>query len=162
MRRPLASATMSRQSPPEATPRVPSQEQAWVLIFAAWFIATASALGALFFSEVMDLPPCVLCWYQRIVMFPLVVLLPLGLFPFDPRIVRYALPLAAIGTALAVLHVLLLHGLIPENIKPCTQGVPCGQNPIEWFGFLGIPHLSLAAFVAIVALLLGAKTRPQT
>jgi disulfide bond formation protein DsbB len=153
---------MLPQSRQEAAPRAPSQERAWALIFVAWFIATASALGALFFSEVMGLPPCVLCWYQRIFMFPLVLLLPLGLIPFDPRIVRYALPLAAVGTVLAIFHVLLLHGLIPESIKPCTQGVPCGQNPIEWFGFLGIPHLSLAAFVAIVALLLGAKTKLPT
>lgn len=130
-----------------------------MLIFAAWFIAAASALGALFFSEVMGIPPCVLCWYQRICLFPLVVVLPLGLFPFDPKIVRYALPLAAMGAAVAVFHVLLLHGLIPEKIKPCAQGVPCGQNPIEWFGFLGIPHLSLAAFAVILALLVGVKVK---
>jgi disulfide bond formation protein DsbB len=62
-------------------------DSAWALVFAAWVIATASTLGALFFSEVLELPPCVLCWYQRIFMFPLVLLLPVGLFPFDPRVV---------------------------------------------------------------------------
>ncbi|MDH4053003.1 MAG: disulfide bond formation protein B [Rubrivivax sp.] len=153
---------MPLQTSRETAPRAPSQDRAWALIFACWFVATASALGALFFSEVMGVPPCVLCWYQRICMFPLVVLLPLGLFPFDPKVVRYALPLAAIGAAVALFHVLLLQGLIPEDIQPCTQGVPCGQNPIEWFGFLGIPHLSLAAFLVIIALLFGAKTTPST
>jgi disulfide bond formation protein DsbB len=50
----------------------------------------------------MNLPPCVLCWYQRIFIFPLVLLLPVGLFPFDPKIVRYALPLSLIGWSIAL------------------------------------------------------------
>ena len=137
----------------------PSTERAWLLLFAGWVVATASTLGALFFSEVMGIPPCVLCWYQRICMFPLVVLLPLGLFPFDAKIVRYTLPLAVLGAAVALFHVLLVHGVIPERITPCTQGVPCGQNPIEWFGFLGIPHLALASFIVIIALLVAAHRR---
>jgi protein-disulfide isomerase len=53
-------------------------DAAWLLVFGAWLVATASTLGALFFSEIMELPPCLLCWYQRIFMFPLVLLLPVG------------------------------------------------------------------------------------
>jgi disulfide bond formation protein DsbB len=136
-----------------------AQEAGWSLVFAGWVVAASAMLGALFFSEVMKLPPCVLCWYQRIFMFPLVLLLPLGLFPFDRRVVRYALPLAGVGWALALFHVLLTYGLIPERVKPCTQGVPCGENPIVWFGFVSIPVLSLAAFSIIVALLVAAHTR---
>ena len=128
----------------------------WNLVFACWLVATSSTLGALFFSEVMGLPPCVLCWYQRIFIFPLALLLPVGLFPFDPKIVRYALPLSVVGWSIAVFHVLLTYGLIPEGVTPCTQGVPCGQNPIEWFGFVSIPLLSLAAFSIINVLLLTA------
>jgi disulfide bond formation protein DsbB len=125
----------------------------WTLIFAAWLIATISTLGALFFGEVMHLPPCVLCWYQRIAMFPLVLILPAGLFPFDRRVIRYALPLASIGWGFAIFHMLLIAGVIPESIKPCTQGVPCSEKVIEWFGFVTIPLLSVLAFSAIVALL---------
>lgn len=101
----------------------------------------------------MSLPPCVLCWYQRIFIFPLVLLLPVGLFPFDSKIVRYALPLSAVGWSIALFHVLLTYGLIPESIRPCTQGVPCALNQIEWFGFVSIPLLSLVAFSVINALL---------
>ena len=126
---------------------------AWTLIFGAWLIATVSTLGALFFGEVMQLPPCVLCWYQRICMFPLVLILPVGLFPLERKVVRYALPLAGIGWLFAVFHVLLIAGVIPESIKPCTQGVPCSEKVIEWFGFVTIPLLSVAAFSAIIALL---------
>jgi disulfide bond formation protein DsbB len=131
----------------------------WTLIFAAWLIATISTLGALFFGEVMHLPPCVLCWYQRIAMFPLVLILPAGLFPFDPKVVRYALPLAAIGWGFAVFHMLLIAGVIPESIKPCTQGVPCSEKVIEWFGFVTIPLLSVLAFSAILVLLVVALIR---
>src|SRR5512147_839751 len=120
------------------TSNMQATDSAWALVFVAWVIATASTLGALFFSEVLELPPCVLCWYQRIFMFPLVLLLALGLFPFDPRIVRYALPLSGLGWSIALFHVLLTYGLIPDSVKPCTQGVPCAQNPILWFGFVSI------------------------
>ena len=129
-------------------------ETAWTLVFAAWLVASVSTLGALFFGEVMQLPPCVLCWYQRIFMFPLALILPIGLFPFDRRVVRYALPLAVLGWMLAVFHLLLVAGVIPESITPCTQGVPCSEKVIEWFGFVTIPLLSAVAFSAIIALLL--------
>ena len=129
-----------------------NETTAWTLIFVAWLIASVSTLGALFFGEVMQLPPCVLCWYQRIFMFPLVVILPLGLFPLDRKVVRYALPLAALGWLFAVFHLLLVAGVIPESIKPCTQGVPCSQTVIEWFGFVTIPLLSAVAFSVIVGL----------
>jgi len=130
-----------------------SLQRGWTVVFGCWLVAASSTLGALFFSEVMGLPPCVLCWYQRICMFPLALLLPVGLFPFDPKVVRYALPLSVIGSLFAAFHVLLTYGLIPESIKPCVQGVPCALNAIEWFGFVSIPLLSLAAFSVINALL---------
>jgi len=131
----------------------------WTLIFSAWLVAAASTLAALFFGEIMQLPPCVLCWWQRIFMFPLALILPLGLFPFDPKVVRYALPLAIPGGLVAVFHQLLVAGVIPESIKPCTQGVPCSQTVISWFGFLTIPILSIFAFATLVALLLAAHIR---
>lgn len=138
---------------------MPNETTAWTLLFCAWLVASVSTLGALFFGEVMQLPPCVLCWYQRICMFPLVLILPVGMFPFDRKVIRYALPLAAIGWPFAVFHVLLIAGVIPESIKPCTQGVPCSEKVIEWFGFVTIPLLSVVAFSTIIALLVLAHFR---
>ena len=132
---------------------------AWGLIFGAWLVASVSTLGALFFGEVMQLPTCALCWYQRIFMFPLVLILPIGLFPLDRKVVRYALPLAVLGWPFAVFHVLLVAGVIPEEIRPCTQGVPCSEKVIEWFGFVTIPLLAVVAFSAIIALLVLALIR---
>ena len=131
-----------------------SAGSAWTLVFLAWLIAGASTLGALFLSQVMDIAPCVLCWYQRIFMFPLVFVLAAGLFPFDARLVRYALPLAVVGWMIALFHVLLVAGIVPENIRPCAQGIPCKDQVIEWFGFLTIPLLSLIAFSLIGLLLI--------
>ncbi|MBI5108862.1 MAG: disulfide bond formation protein B [Rhodocyclales bacterium] len=132
---------------------------AWRALFVAWMIAATATLGALFFGEVMNLPTCMLCWYQRIFMFPLALILPLGLFPLDRKLIRYCLALAAPGLLLALFHLLLVAGVIPENIKACTQGVPCSQTVAVWFGFVTIPLLSVTAFSAIIALLLVARAR---
>ena len=126
----------------------------WPLVFFSWVVATVSTLGAVFLGEVMGLTPCILCWYQRICMFPLVLILAAGLFPLDARVVRYALPLALVGLGIAVFHLLVSEGIVSETLTPCTQGVPCSQQLIEWFGFLTIPMLSVAAFAAITAMLL--------
>ena len=138
------------------TPAARYSESAWTLVFSAWLLATVSTLGALFFGEVMKVPTCVLCWYQRIFMFPLSIILPLALFPFDGRIVRYTLPLAVAGWGFALFHVLLVAGYIPEDVQPCTQGVPCSETYFELFGFVTIPLLALAAFSIIIALLAAA------
>ena len=134
----------------------------WTLIFIAWLIASISTLGALFFSEVMDLEPCVLCWYQRIFMFPLPVILLAGLYPWDKNVVRYALPLAVLGLLFTLYHCLLYLGYIPENMQPCSQGVSCADANMELFGFLPIPLLSLLSFIMIIALLLITRSRTST
>ena len=110
----------------------------WAILFLAWVLVTVSTLGSLFFSHVMGFAPCVLCWYQRICLFPLVFILTAGLFPFDKRVVKYALPLAIAGWLTAFYHTLLYSKIIPESIKPCSQGVSCTEKYIELFGFITI------------------------
>ena len=129
-------------------------ERDWNLLFACWLLASGSALGSLFFSEVMGFAPCVLCWYQRIALFPLVLILPMGLFPFDAKAAKFALPLTMAGLLTALYHNLLYAGLIPRSIQPCTQGVSCTEKYIEFFGFISIPLLSLLAMAATTALLI--------
>ena len=131
----------------------------WALVFGAWLIAALGTLGALFMSEIMGFEPCVLCWWQRIFMFPLVLILALGLFPFDPKVVRYALPLALIGLLVAGFHVLLTMDIIPETLAPCRQGIPCKTIQIEWFGFVTIPLLSFLSFLTLNGLLLASAIR---
>ena len=131
----------------------------WLLVFSAWVVAAVSTLASLFFSEVMGLIPCELCWYQRIFIFPLALVLLVGLLPLDRRVVNYALPLTVIGLLITVYHCLLFFGYIPETLQPCSQGVSCADDAMVLFGFLPIPLLSLAAFGAIFALLLKARNR---
>ncbi len=131
----------------------------WTILFICWLIASISTLGSLFFSEIMKFPPCVLCWYQRICLFPLVLMLSMGLFPFDKSVVKFALPLALVGWFIAFYHNLLYSGIIPESLQPCSQGVSCTEVNLDLFGFLTIPILSLIAFSTIVALLVILKRR---
>jgi disulfide bond formation protein DsbB len=131
----------------------------WNILFLVWLLASVSTLWSLFFSYVMEFAPCVLCWYQRIFLFPLVLVLAIGLFPFDRSVVKYALPLAIAGWLTAAYHNLLYSGIIPESIQPCSQGVSCTEEYISIFGFLTIPMLSLLSFTAITVILIVLKRR---
>ena len=131
----------------------------WNILFLVWLVASVSTLGSLFFSYVMEFAPCVLCWYQRIFLFPLVLVLATGLFPFDRSAVKYALPLAIAGWLTAAYHNLLYSGIIPESIQPCSRGVSCTEEYISIFGFLTIPMLSLLSFTAITVLLIILRRR---
>ena len=73
----------------------------WLLLFAAWSVALVSTLGALFIGEVMGQAPCVLCWFQRVFMFPLAVILAIACYRSDTGIWRYALPVAVPGGLIA-------------------------------------------------------------
>jgi disulfide bond formation protein DsbB len=125
-----------------------------ILRYAAWLTALIATFGSLFFSEVMKLPPCVLCWYQRIAMYPLVLVLGVGIALRESRLKAYALPLSLSGLAVSVYHNLLYYKVIPDSIKPFTSGVSCTAKQLEWLGFITIPLMALAAFTLINALLL--------
>lgn len=129
--------------------------------YVIWLLALVSAAGSLFFSEVMELPPCVLCWYQRIAMYPLVVILGIGILTDDRSWRKYSLALALAGLAIAVYHNLIYYGVIPESLTPCTQGVSCSERQIEWFGVITIPLMGLASFLTISALLLVYKGKKE-
>ena len=131
----------------------------WTILFICWIIASVSTIGSIFFSFVMEFAPCVLCWYQRIFLFPLVIILAIGLFPFDKSVVKYAFPLAIAGWLTALYHNLVYAKIIPESIQPCTQGVSCTEEYINLFGFLSIPMLSLLSFSIIIVFLVILKKR---
>lgn len=119
------------------------------LIFTAWLIATISTAGSLFFSDVMGFIPCTLCWYQRIFMYPLVLILGIGFFTEDHTSLKYAIPLTIVGLLVSVYHNLLQWKIIPETASPCKVGVPCAAKYIDWLGFITIPFLSMVAFLLI-------------
>lgn len=124
------------------------------LPYLAWMIALVSMVGSLFFSEVMNLPPCLLCWYQRIAMYPLVLIIAIGIISRDTRIKIYALPLCLTGLVISIYHNLLYYGVLPESIAPCTQGISCTSRQIELLGFITIPLMALTAFFGIALCLM--------
>ncbi len=119
-------------------------------LYLAWLQSVIAMAGSLFFSEVLHFPPCVLCWYQRICMYPLVAILTVGIFRKDKQVATYVLPLAIIGWCIALYHNLLYYQILPESMAPCVAGVSCTTKFISWFGFVTIPLLSFTAFTIIV------------
>lgn len=155
--------TIAKIHPAEASSNPSHREQpisphAWKWLFAAWIVALAATAGALFIGEVMGQVPCHLCWYQRVFMFPLAVILGIATFREDGGIWRYALPVAVIGWLVAAFHSLLFAGIVPEAIKPCGEGPSCSGADMAIVG-LPLPYLSLAAFTVIAVLLIPVSRR---
>ena len=124
-----------------------------VLPYVAWTQALVATVGSLAFSEILHLTPCTLCWYQRIAMYPLVLVIGVGVALGDRRVALYALPASVIGLGIAVYHNLLYYGVLPEGLGQCALGVSCTERQLELFGvpFLTIPTLSLIAFLVITS-----------
>ncbi|MFB9761033.1 disulfide oxidoreductase [Ectobacillus funiculus] len=119
-------------------------------LFTAWAASLTAMLGSLYFSEIMKYEPCTLCWYQRILMYPFVVLLGIAVIRKDYLIARYSLPLAIIGSAISLYHYSM------QKIPALSSGgaacgrIPCTGQYINWLGFITIPFLALTAFTIII------------
>nr|WP_281975091.1 disulfide oxidoreductase [Halobacillus litoralis] len=122
-------------------------------LYFAWLISVIATLGSLYLSEIKGFIPCELCWYQRIFMYPLSILLGIATFYNERQIIKYALPLSIIGGSISLFH--YMEQKVPgfAQIKPCTQGVPCSAEYFNWLGFITIPFLALTAFTLITVIL---------
>lgn len=128
-----------------------AQSQLSLWLFTAWLVSLAATLGALFIGEVLGQTPCVLCWYQRIAMFPLSWILGVACLTNDQRVGRYALPIALVGAIIALWHSLLYAGIVKEALVPCERNGPsCTDSAMLTFGGFPIPYLSLVCFIAII------------
>lgn len=124
------------------------------ILYIAWATALIATCVSLYFSEVAGYLPCMLCWYQRIAMYPLSITLLASILIKDSRAWAYSLPLAIIGWLIALYHNLLYYNILAESDATCRAGVSCTTEYIQWLGFLTIPLLSLIAFTVIIACLL--------
>lgn len=134
----------------------------WNLMFAAWLVALASTLGALFIGEVMGQAPCNLCWFQRAFMFPLVIILGVACYRADAAAWIYGLPTAVAGGLIAAFHSLLYFDIIPKKIEPCGIGPSCSNSDMLMLGQVPIPVLSFIGFAAIIGLLLSIRRRLES
>lgn len=120
-------------------------------LLAAGVAITATA-GSLYYSEIANFTPCTYCWYQRIAMYPLAVILPVGIWRRNGEALYTAVPLAVIGAAISVYHYQLQ--LFPDRGTSCAIDAPCSARWVEEFGFISIPFMAGSGFVAVIALTL--------
>jgi disulfide bond formation protein DsbB/mono/diheme cytochrome c family protein len=118
----------------------------YLALLAAW----TATCGSLFMSEVLGWVPCLLCWYQRIAMYPLSIILAVGILRRDKGLPKYALALAIPGACLSIYHYAIQKVPGLEVIAPCRIGVPCTSDYINWLGFITIPFLALTTFLIII------------
>jgi len=121
-------------------------------LWLAWLLALGASLAVIFIGEVLGQTPCSLCWFQRAFMFPLAILLGLGLWWRDLAVGRYGVVLALAGAAVALWHLALYAGLIPERIQPCAATGPSCTDANQAILGVPIPALALLSFLAIAAL----------
>ena len=149
-----------------ASERGSGLSRASLALYHAWLVALIATLGALLLGEVLGRIPCTLCWYQRIAMFPLALVLGIACLVDDHRVGRYALPLALAGAAVALYHTVLYTGLVSAPIVPCSQSGPsCTDRASQGISGVPLPMLSLACFAAIAVLLVlayRARSTPST
>lgn len=128
------------------------RKHALEILFIISLIATA---GSLYFSEIRGWTPCKLCWWQRIFMYPQVIVLAMALYKKSRDIIAYLIPLSVIGAVIAAFHYAeqLQARLAPANsLVPCdASGISCAATPIFHFGYITIPVMALSAFLLILA-----------
>lgn len=131
-------------------------ELASVALPVAFLVATTATAGSLYYSEVAHYTPCELCWYQRIAMYPLSLMLLIAVVRRDLDVSRYVVPQAVAGAVIATYHYQLQ--LFPDQGSTCDSANPCTFQWVDKFGFVSIPFMALAGFLAITALMITARS----
>ena len=124
-------------------------------LFLAWLIALVATIGSLFVSEILNIKPCIFCWYQRIFMFPLAIILGIAAYKNDNKIVPYVIFFPIIGGVIALVQTLLSY----LSLSSLVCGLECTQGNIKIFGFFELSIASFLAFTAIFVLLFISKKR---
>ncbi|MGD6844210.1 disulfide oxidoreductase [Bacillus infantis] len=139
----------------------PKQDPRENLLFLAWAASILAMFGSLYFSEVRHYEPCALCWYQRIAMYPLAVILGIAVIKKDYKISFYTMILSAAGACISIYHYSIQKvAFLGESALSCGR-VPCTGQYINWLGFITIPLLALTAFIIIfiTSLIIWKKTK---
>lgn len=122
-------------------------------LWLAWAIAAVATAGSLYYSEIAGFTPCKLCWYQRIAMYPLSVILGIAAFRHDHLVRRYVIPIVSIGAAISIYHYLIERFPSWAGDGSCDPTAPCTTVWVWQFHFISIPFMALSGFAAIAALL---------
>ena len=123
-------------------------------ISVAFFTVLASIFGSLFYSEILKYPPCTLCWYQRIFMYPQIIILGIGIILKDKRSVIYSFVLSFFGLIISTYQYLIQLGMT-ENYGICSltgSALDCSTNFFTSMGYITIPLMALSAFLFLTLL----------
>jgi len=127
-----------------------------LLLGISWLVVSVATAGSLYFSDIVGLPPCLLCWYQRIAMYPLVLLLGLAWLARDDRVWRYALPLSGLGFLTSLYHY-VIQWRPALDVVTCEAAAPCTARYLAVFGFMSIPFMAGAGFAFTAVLMLAVR-----
>jgi disulfide bond formation protein DsbB len=131
-------------------------------LWLAWLVALVTTLGSLYFSEVAHFTPCKLCWYQRIAIYPLSIVLLVAAIRRDRQVAWYVVPVAAVGAGFAIYQT-QLQAFPHQHSSFCTLAEPCTVRYVWEFGFVSLPFMALAAFTFIITMtLLAARARTDS
>lgn len=114
-----------------------------------WVVSLTATLGSLYFSEIRGYEPCTLCWYQRIIMYPIVLITTIAYIQKNAKIALTTAVFSSIGAAISLYHYSLQKLVFLQDSAPSCGRVPCTGEYINWLGFITIPFLALTAFVII-------------
>lgn len=124
--------------------------------YLAFVTALTAMLGSLYYSEIAGFVPCTLCWYQRILMYPLTLIILVGLIHQDEYLPDYVLPFSIIGLGISSYHYLTQLGFLAHPAA-CAVGIPCNLRYVNYFGFVTIPFMALTAFFIITVIMIAIK-----
>jgi disulfide bond formation protein DsbB len=151
----VAVLALVRRSRPDSAVAYFVDDLGRMALWLAWLVATVTTLGSLYMSEIADFVPCELCWFQRICMYPLVLVLGVATWRRDRHVWVYVLPQAVVGAGIAIYHTQLQ--AFPEQATFCTTETPCTTRYVWEFGFVSLPFMALSAFAFIIAMVLLAR-----
>jgi disulfide bond formation protein DsbB len=118
------------------------------LIFIS-ILSLVATLGSLYFSQIRGFEPCTLCWYQRILMYPIILISGIGLFQKNANIALTTAVFAFIGGGISLYHYGIQKLAFLTDSAPACGLVPCTGQYINYLGFITIPFLALIAFLLI-------------
>lgn len=115
-------------------------------------VALGSTLGSLYYSEIADFEPCRYCWFQRIAMYPIVVVAGVAALRREGSARLTIAVLAATGLAVSTWHWLVQHNPDWASEGSCSLSAPCTSAYVEEFGFVTIPWMAGSGFLLVLAL----------
>lgn len=117
-------------------------------LYWCWIVVLIGCAVSIYYGEILMIEPCRMCWYQRMALFPLGLILGIGLYRNDRSMVFYALPLSIFGAAVAFLQAIGIHF---PFLRVCRK--ECANSVFSILGVVTFPDLSAFGLIGITVIL---------